>query len=68
MCGSKPKSPKPAAPPPPPPPPAEINPTAPVIDPATKDKLLNRPKRRGLKDLRVSLSGPAQVGLNVPQG
>lgn len=67
MCSSKPKAPKPAAPPPPPPPPAEVNPTAPVIDPTQKDKLLNRPKRRGLKDLRVNLAAPA-AGLNVPQG
>ncbi len=67
MCSSKPKAPKPSPPPPPAPPPADANPTAPVIDPALKDKLLSRPKRRGLKDLRVPLTS-AQSGLNVPQG
>lgn len=66
MCMSSPKAPKPAALPPPPPPPPEVSPTAPVVDPAMKDRLLNRPKRRGLQDLRIPLAGP--VGVNVAQG
>jgi hypothetical protein len=68
MCTSKPRAPKAAPLPPPPPPPAEVNPQAPVIDPASKDKLLQRPKRRGLRDLRIPLSGAPASGLNVPQG
>jgi hypothetical protein len=69
MCTSKPKAPRPTALPPPPPPPANASPTAPVIDPAQKDMLLNRPKRRGLRDLRIdrTASMPA-IGLNVAQG
>ena len=64
MCtGSRPKPVKTTLPPPPPPPP-EATPTAPVIDGAAKDALLNRPKKRGLRALRI----PLATGLNVPQG
>jgi hypothetical protein len=43
---------------------------SPVIDQATKDKLLLRPKSRGLQDLTIPLSGGSSqgTGLNIPQG